>query len=329
MTAHEGTSTITGFSESQDILTNPNFRVDHPFRSTRKIFGPTVLDTEGSTHIGRKRSWLSAFAPQNVASEPFQSAIKQSLSEGFDLAEAKNDLMLACTYIPNRVVLLLLGCADVDPLEHFERTRPLIQFLEDGERSAAVTDAKAYLKKRFIDQTSSLLMDLPEKDRMKELLVFAVAGSETTTVAFKNIMLHWAKRNKEFQEQAKVAGIDALILDILKADPPLGLATRYCGADASLGSKSYKKGDIVHVDIVEANKDCPVSGRKLGAKDLTFGIGRHACPGHLLAKAELKSAIEYLLKLDIRDYLVETHGIQDERPLNFRHPNETVIRKKM
>ena len=84
--------------------------------------------------------------------------------------------------------------------------------------------------------------------------------------------------------------------------------------------KKISKGDAVHVSILDANKGavCPMKKAKgfIGKVKnwLTFGLGRHHCPGHLLAKAELVMLANLLLSLDINKFHI-TRSEKDKNPL--------------
>jgi len=310
------------------ILRGGEFRVDHPFRSTRKLFGPSVLDTEGQAHTTRKRSWLSAFSRAHVQSEPVQELLKACVIEGMAYAKDNGDLFLATEYIPNRVVLNLLGRSELDPLEHYEKIRPIIWFLENGEKPEGLADAMSYLLATTSESSNELFLDLSEKERSREVSVFAVAGSETTVVAMKKVLHLWLKDLQGFKRKKAELGLENFAAEVLQSDPPLGLAPRFCVEDTKVGSHSFSKGDIVHINIPDANEGaseagCPLHGAamKNGAKvhDLTFGYGKHHCPGHLLAKEELYLFIEFLGEMDPKDFEVSEQQ-PDFKYATFRHP---------
>ncbi|WP_039104934.1 hypothetical protein [Frischella perrara] len=60
---------------------------------------------------------------------------------------------------------------------------------------------------------------------------------------------------------------------------------------------------------------------------LTFGLERHHCHGHLLAKAKLVMLANLLLSLDINKFHI-TRSEKDKRPTNFRHPTPYKIEPK-
>ncbi|MER0236737.1 hypothetical protein [Fulvimarina sp. MAC8] len=315
---------VDGFEESVAVLRSGQFRTDHPFRATRQLFGPTVLDVEGKGHVVRKRSWLQDFSRRAMSSEPYRAIIEKSLDEGFADAKAHDDLMRLAVYVPNRVILLLLGCEDIDPMEHHAKVRPAIAYLETNVKGPGVPESKAYLRSELFARAEGLFAGLEPKEREAELSLLAVAGSETTTVALKCLLTLWGEDHERFVRECSEMGVEAFNLGLLRSDPPLGLATRYCSADTTIGETTFEKGDIVHVDLVKSNGGCPVPHGSTGF-DLTFGQGKHSCPGHLLAKAELALLTEKLLEMDRSSIVLERTAAMS-RPANFRHPSGIALR---
>ena len=77
---------IDDLSTAVEVLSNRIFRVDHPFRTTRRIFGASVLDTEGNEHSRRKRSWMQLFRRSEMEG-PVESIISSAVDRGFCVRE--------------------------------------------------------------------------------------------------------------------------------------------------------------------------------------------------------------------------------------------------
>lgn len=323
---------ISNPSHCLEVLRNSAFRVDHPFRSTRQIFGPSVVDMEGDAHKRQKKHWMYQFSQRNVTDDSLTCIVESAVHAGFEYALNQGDLFLATEYIPNKVVLSLLQCKDVDPMEHFKRIRPLIEYLETGEKNEETASAKKYIKNIELTMGSELFGDIPPKERENNLAVFALAGSETTVVAMKILMTLWVNNTDEFATAHKEYGTQEFVLNVLQSDPPLGIATRYCAEDTEIDSQKISKGDIVHASILDTSENiCPFHKKAerptAQRQSLIFGTGKHHCPGHFLAKSELYRFTEELLKLDITDYEI-TQSKDDTRPMNFRHPSALTIQPK-
>lgn len=319
----------------KEIFTNEAFRVDHPFRSTRQIFGPNVLDTEGAAHVKRKRIWNTAFGRKEINSEAISTTIHAGVQQGLEYAQSLNNLYVAATYIPNKIVLDLLGCHDIDPMDHYQKVRPLIHFLETGEKNSDYAQARQYVRNPMFHSKSSLFAGMSDKERESDIALLVGAGTETTVVAMKVMMGAWANDPQKFKSAIEHHGMTDFISLLLDSDPPLGMATKYCSHPVSINDIDLKKGDIVHVSIVDANRDaqCPFEKQATpgpqASQNLTFGLGRHHCPGHLLAKAELAEVALHLLDLDPARFEFKAPDYADKaRPLNFRHPSDWQIQAR-
>lgn len=324
---------VKNIEDGKKVFLQESFRVDHPFRITRQIFGPNVLDTEGQTHLMRKREWNTTFGRKNIESVEFQNILKNAVSEGLKYAISKNNLFLVSDYTPNKVILDLLGCEKIDPIDHLNMVKPLVNYLETGIKSGNYMQAKEYIRKIEFYDSSNIFERISTKERENDLSLLVGAGVETTIVSMKILLTAWASNNELFHKSIETMGVDNFIVCLLDNDPPLGMATKYCASDTELGDKIISKGDIVHISITDTNSSakCPMHNHNNITKEdinetrLTFGHGRHHCPGHLLAKAELKLLAEELLTLNINDFNVTNAEPNYQRPVNFRHPAPLLI----
>jgi len=329
MMAKREPQTITDPFEGRAVLTGGSFRTDHPFRATRQVFGASVLDVEGAPHMQRKRAWLKQFDRHWIASVESQTIVETAVMAGFDHAYLANDIFLACEYIPNKVILDLLDIEDVvDPIKHFQRVRPVIEYLETMTKLPELPAARDYLRCLASQAKTTLFAELSPEERYNELMLFAVAGSETTIVALKSIVIFWATDELRFRLDVEKQSVEGFVSSLLRSDPPLGLATRYCSQDTKVGARSIQRGDIVHVSIIDTNSasetSSEVDSHQIAGRELTFGAGRHHCPGHLLAKAELHAFTNKLLTLKTADFNIILPS-QGDRPKTFRHPRDIVI----
>lgn len=92
----------------------------------------------------------------------------------------------------------------------------------------------------------------------------------------------------------RAAGDDALlgrvIEEVLRHDPPIHNTRRYMAQDAIIAGKRMKRGDQVLVVLAAANRDPSRHARphdfdpeRADRLSLSFGAGRHACPGQAIA----------------------------------------------
>lgn len=309
--------TITDLETAVSIFRSDTFRVDHPFRMTRKLFGPTVLDLEGPEHNLRKRAWVRLFAKAAIDTR-LGDIVARAVDAGFRHAHDVGDLAVLCEWIPNRIILDLLGRHDLDPLDHYWTIRRAAEALEHNMLGNAADEMKAYLHSAGF-HASDVFRDVPPEVRAGEIAALLVAGVETTIVALKILLRAWARPDGGFSHLVEELGPEAAALRILADDPPLGMAMRFTREPVSIGMETCPAGTIVQVDL--ANLD----GKAGERGHLLFGRGRHQCPGRLLAMLELRSVVQRLASLSPHTYEISMEN-NIPRAETFRHPGKMVAR---
>ncbi|WP_052441562.1 hypothetical protein [Streptacidiphilus anmyonensis] len=85
-------------------------------------------------------------------------------------------------------------------------------------------------------------------------------------------------------------GVDALLAQVLRRDPPVTTLRRRALADVRVGATVLRAGDTVLVDVPAAQRDA--AGGADGSGLLTFGAGPHRCPGQAQALALAAGLLE-------------------------------------
>lgn len=167
----------------------------------------------------------------------------------------------------------------------------LIQSQEYGNNLEILRTAIAASGGEFIDSLQASGMS---SLRIKGLLLLVYgAGSETTSSVLQYV-LWYLGRHPEVQESIlqKIDTLENLIGSVLTQYSPVGLISRFARKDFTIKGtddhgRSWKylipKGDGLIIPPVAVKK-------------MVFGEGKHSCPGQWLARAEIISLVDNLLK---------------------------------
>ncbi|WP_456786156.1 hypothetical protein [Cellulomonas sp. P5_C5] len=311
------------------LLRGKEFRADHPFRVSRRILGVSTLDLEGVEHRNRKREWWAEFGKQWTDTDAAQEMIRSAVAGGFARARESEDLLSACVYVPNRVVLDLLGFHGMDPVEHYARLEPVIRTLGGfSEPEDRLAQSKKYVQELVRDVTVPLFSDLPDDARSAELALFLIAGAETTVVALKVVTVAWWSDAAAVTGDVRVSGSRNVVMRLLAKDAPLGLTTRHATKDLEFENVGHiPRGSLIDVDLatacVRSDVDGPDSRRS--SQGYVFGAGAHRCPGDRLAMLEVENYLDGLVQLDAADFVPV--GTSEPRPSTFRHPAWQALKR--
>jgi cytochrome P450 len=118
----------------------------------------------------------------------------------------------------------------------------------------------------------------------------------------------------------------AIILEVLRYDPPTHNTRRFLAHDAIVAGQEMKAGDTILVVIAAANRDPAANAdphhfdaTRKERRLFTFGAGAHACPGDAFATAIAQTAVRNLIEsgLDF-DHLMDQ--VTYRRSANVRIP---------
>lgn len=308
---------VSDITTAKEVLRGDVFRVDHPFRTTRKIFGPSVLDTEGALHSQLKRAWVRLFRRTEMEGR-IDDIVSHAVKTGFAHARESGELATICMWIPNRIILDLLGRPDLQPEQHYRMIRAAADMLETNSLGTDFESVRHYLHAPTF-HAAELFRDLDEESRTREIAVLLVAGVETTIVALEILLHSWAVDPTGFRRRISDKGTMPAVMDLLCVDPPFGSVMRYVQKETRVGSASCPAGTIVNVDIASVEASEPEIAQIL------FGRGRHQCPGRPLAIRELVLVADRLAGLSPEDYEIQIETAV-ERPETFRHPGAISVR---
>jgi cytochrome P450 len=127
--------------------------------------------------------------------------------------------------------------------------------------------------------------------------------------------------------QATDSELETIIDEILRIDDPFVSNRRITTCPVSIGAHKLPKGARVQLNWTSANRDEAVFGdnsfdpQKHGAANVVYGIGKHVCPGRLLATWQLRIATQALLAHFTDITLAAGFSLEREQPPlgGYRH----------
>jgi cytochrome P450 len=150
------------------------------------------------------------------------------------------------------------------------------------------------------DETGAILTD---EELLATLVIFLVAGHETTTNLIGNGLLALLRHPDQLDLlRADRGRMGDAVEEMLRYDPPVQRVRRRALRDLELGGRSVSEGDTVMVVVASANRD-PDAFADAETFDLTreraahlaFGHGIHFCLGAGLARLEAPIALSAVL----------------------------------
>ena len=120
--------------------------------------------------------------------------------------------------------------------------------------------------------------------------------------------------------QATDSELETIIDEILRIDDPFVSNRRITTCPVSIGAHKLPKGARVQLNWTSANRDEAVFGdndfdpQKQAAANVVYGIGKHVCPGRLLATWQLRIATQALLAHFTDITLAAGFSLEREQP---------------
>lgn len=302
-------------------------RGDPRVETASVFFDILLLSSDGAEHT-RARSFVkTAFTPRRVRA--MEEAIARLCEELAGRIGGREDVAFVREFaipLPVRTIASALGIPEHDYLDFKRWTEAMLTVFGSPapgpEQIESFLDAAVRLTDYIAplveerrahpgdDLISALAGENDDGERlgMGELLEickeFLTAGNHTTTRALTGTMLYLV-RAPGLQEEvrAEPALIPALVEEGLRLSSPIQVFYRTATADAEVGGVAVAAGQHLFLRYAAANRDAerfaePLAPR-LGREDrrhLAFGRGAHVCPGAPLARAEMRIALETLLR---------------------------------
>ncbi|WP_449219891.1 cytochrome P450 [Tistrella mobilis] len=316
------------------VLTDPVFTVEYPFKRTRQAFGETLLDIDGARHLAQRRAaqHLLGFEGVAAAVAGLAPGIIGTTISGLPAGRPVDAVAALAEPIAQGVIRGLFGidAETGDRLaRHLSRVSRYIE-TADVDLGDVVEDRRALEAEigRLIDDGLSprpaalalrvqrMASELERTQLMRLMLLMMAAGVETPLSAIANALAMLLDRRHLIDRLAVEPSLaDSFALEVMRFQPPQHDTTRFVRGHTMLGGIEVRRGTSVRVFLASANRDESVfhaadrfdPERFLPGRPpvpvLSFGAGRHACPGRPLASAIIAEALRRLAS-----------GFQDIRP---------------
>jgi cytochrome P450 len=316
----DGSWYLFGYDDVRKALTDRSFTVDMPFRTTRRAFGPSMVDIDGPAHRKLRRGTALPLQARVQEAPCAVERLAGALLAGLPDGEPVDLAAQFAIFLPVQVFCWVMGLPTADAQWWCTALRPLIDHVDQGAVGVTAVTAQ---RRRLIDEMQARLaadavdrrgllpflvgvredLDVSPVAVLSNSLMLMAAGTETTGLAIANLAARLLSEPGTMAALRRDPGlVPSVVQESLRIDPPLHVILRVVGADTTVGDVILPRGSVVQLCLASANRDPRYfaepdmwrPGRE-EAPALTFGSGRHACLGSNLAVLELETAVRVLL----------------------------------
>ncbi|RSM78922.1 hypothetical protein DL991_16585 [Amycolatopsis sp. WAC 01375] len=315
---------VTRFEDVQNLLSDREVGSGFPMRSSRRLFGRTLLDTDGPRHRDLRKLFMPLFAGGSVKrlrTEILVPAVDQVLDsiEAEMGAENKVDVEFmerVAVGVPYAMVTRLFGLPPEDAAWLRPRVLPLagaIEFPATSLDSALAAKAELidYLKDKLArrregDSMPFLDLVFPPGEPLDESMLgtatlFLLAGTETSVATIGKIMYAILAHDVDLSTLADREYRTQVVRETLRWEPPSHTILRYATKDLNLHGVDIPRRSALLLSLGSASRDenafeDPDSWRpeRTDQRLLAFSAGPHTCLGIQLALAEFDTLFERL-----------------------------------
>ncbi|GAB3482953.1 cytochrome P450 [Amycolatopsis cihanbeyliensis] len=354
---------VTRYDDVVALLADRQVVSGFPMRSSRRLFGPTLLDADGPRHRELRKLFTPLFAGASVKrlrTEILIPAVDQVLdsieAEMGSMDDVEIEFMeRVAVGVPYAMVTRLFGLPPEDAAWLRPRVLPLAGAIEFPATSL---DTAVASKAELVDYLTDKLASRQEGDRMPFLdlvfppgepvdesllgtaTLFLLAGTETSVATIGKIMYAILAHDVELSALADSEYRDQVVRETLRWEPPSHTILRYASTDLNIHGVDVPRRSALLLSVGSASRDentfsDPDTWRP-GRPDqrmLAFSSGPHTCLGIQLALAEFDTLFE---RLSLRFGGVQRSGSLDgirrgfwrlrERGHIFRRPDHLYVR---
>lgn len=169
------------------------------------------------------------------------------------------------------------------------------------------------------------ILKLTDDEVISQLIMMLVAGMATTTDQISNIMFLLASHpemQKEVRENLNL--VPQMLEECKRLDPAVTFIFRVARKAAMVGEQPIAPGDVMFISSHAINRDLPAELRPetldihRKVPNFAYGHGPHYCIGAKLARMEMKTLFEELLKV-VPPFEIDKNeeSIRDHYSLSF------------
>lgn len=284
----------------------------------------SMLEAEPPRHTRLRKLVMRAFTSRQVeALRGDIQALCHKLIDAFPQDAAFDLLPAFCTQVPVITICRLLGVPTEAAPQLLQWSHDMVAMYQaskthDTELAAAKASQdfadfmRDYIDRRRAEPRDDLITQLiaaeEAGDRLStdELIGTCIlllnAGHEATVHALGNGVKTMLQQGWD-PAWLSPEGIENLVEEILRFDPPLHLFTRYAYEEAEVMGHHFQRGDQVALLLASANRD-PAAEEdpddfdptRPARTNMSFGGGLHFCVGAPLARLEMQIALPILFE---------------------------------
>lgn len=326
-----------------------------PAQCLAAILHDRLVMTDGPRHRALRLKMRDAFTAARVRTyEPMIREVIADHLAGVDWSRPVDFLQEIALPIPSKIILRVLGfppadfsqlrqwtsdfyrwlASSPDPIEvrtqrAIDATQHMRDYIRDRLRNPPSDAEGSLLDELLVDEAAG---DLTDDDVVANLIGIVNAAHETTTSLMANSMvLLLSHRDQLDLLLADPALTPAAVVEVGRIESPSQIISRVAAHDLELQGVSIGAGQLVAINLAQANRDPEVYAdpdrfdvTRGGPVPLTFGHGEHFCIGTALARLETEELISMLLPR-LPGARILSEPVEWRPTPAFRCPRELVI----
>lgn len=324
-----------------------------PAQCLAAILHDRLVMTDGPRHRALRVKMRDAFTAARVRTyEPMIREVIEDHLAGIDWSRPVDFLQEIALPIPSKIVLLVLGFPPADFAQLRQWTSDFYTWLASSPdpievRTQRAIDATQHMRDYISDRLRNppgdgslldeLLADeaageLTDDEVVANLIGIVNAAHETTTSLMANSMVlllsHPDQLDLLVTDPTLIPGA---VVEVGRLESPSQIISRVAAHDLELNGVSISAGQLVAINLAQANRDPDVypdperfDVTRSGLAPLTFGHGEHFCVGTALARLETEELIGMLLPR-LPGARILSDPIEWRPTPAFRCPRELVI----